>query len=92
VNAALLKFSKQLHRCQFLIRLPKPRNALLALALIQMLCESIDVGVSKFFTRFQVWGAIQNGKHFLWQFVAWVFATHIVYPFTKLYTEEVSVN
>jgi len=54
VDIALLKFCKQPHRFQFLIRLPKERDALLTLSLIQMLCESIDVSMSEFFAWFQI--------------------------------------
>jgi hypothetical protein len=73
---APLKIRQQLHRSKFLVSLPEERNALLALSLVQMLCESINVGMPEFFAWFKVWGAIQNGNHFVWQFVAWVFAAH----------------
>jgi hypothetical protein len=82
VDIALLKFCKQLHRFQFLVRLHEKINALLALSLIQVLCESIDVGVSEFFAWFQVGRAFQDGNHFFWQFVAGVFASHSGFPFS----------
>jgi hypothetical protein len=74
VDIALLKFCKQLHRFQFLVRLHEESNALLALSLIQMLRESVDVSVPEFFTRFQVWGAFEDGNHFVRQFVASILA------------------
>ena len=79
VDIALLKFCKQLHRSQFLVRLQKELYALLALSLIQVLRENIDVGMSEFFAWLQVWRAFQNGNNFFWQFVAWVLADHISY-------------
>jgi len=51
-------------------------NALLALSLVDVPCESIDVGVPKFFAWFQVWRTLQNGNHFFWQFVLWSLARH----------------
>jgi len=41
-----------------------------------MFREGIDVGVSEFFARFQVWGTLQDGNHFVLQFVARVFAAY----------------
>ena len=55
-------------------------NALLALSLIQVLCESIDVSVSEFFAWLQVGRAFQDGNHFFWQFVAWVLGAHVILP------------
>jgi hypothetical protein len=80
VDIALLKFCKQLHRFQFLIRLHEEINALLALSFIQVLRESVDVGMTKFFTRFQVWGAFEDGNHFVGQFVAWILEAHVILP------------
>jgi len=57
---ALTPRCQQLHRFQFLVRLHEEINALLTLSLIQMLRESIDVGVSEFFAWFQGWRAFQN--------------------------------
>src|SRR5882724_848555 len=73
---ALTPRCQQLHRFQFLVRLHEEINALLTLSLIQMLRESIDVGVSEFFAWFQVWRAFQNRNNFFWQFVAWILAGH----------------
>ena len=61
---ALLKFCKQLHRFQFLVRLQKELDARLALSLIQMLRECIDTGM-EFFAGFQVWGALQDSNRVL---------------------------
>jgi hypothetical protein len=80
VDIALLKFCKQLHRFQFLICLHEKINALLALSLIQMFRESVDVGMPEFFAWFQVWRAFEDGNHFLRQFVAYVLAGHGISP------------
>jgi len=51
-----------------------------------MLRESIDVSVPKFFARFKVRGAIENGEHFFRQFVFWfLLAAHARSPFAGLY-------
>jgi hypothetical protein len=64
VDIALLKFCKQLHRFQFLICLHEKINALLALSLIQVLCESIDIGVAKLGARFEIRRAFKDRQHF----------------------------
>jgi hypothetical protein len=64
------------------VQLAVERNALPALSLIQMPCESIDVGVPKFLARFQVWRALQDSNHFFWQFVASILASSHDYFFS----------
>jgi hypothetical protein len=39
---------QQPNRFQFLIRLPEERNALLALVVLRVVCETVDVGVPEF--------------------------------------------
>ena len=47
--------------------------------LIQMLRESVDVSVPKFFAWFKIRRAFKDGNHFVRQFVTWIFAGHISY-------------
>jgi hypothetical protein len=50
-----------------------------------MLRESVDVGVPELLAGLQIGRAIEDGKHFFRQFVAWVFAAHeaILTPFVS---------
>jgi hypothetical protein len=54
------------------VQLAEERNALLALSLVQMLRESIDIGVAELFTGFKIRRAFEDGKNFVRQFVAWI--------------------
>jgi hypothetical protein len=56
---------QQLHRLQFFVCLSKPRNALLALVILHVVCKSVDIGVSEFLAWLQIGRAFENDPHLL---------------------------
>jgi len=76
VVAALTPCRQQFNRFQFLIGLLKPRNALLALVVLHVVCKAVDVGVVELFARHQIGRTFEEGNHFLWQFVGLFLAAY----------------
>jgi len=72
---SFLNSDSSFRRSHFLIRLMEEINTLLALSLIQMLRESIVVGVPKFFARFEIGRAFEDSKNFFRPFVASILAS-----------------
>jgi hypothetical protein len=64
IVARLLR-RQQPNRFQFLIRLPKECNALLALVVLHVVRKAADLGVIELFARHKVGRAFEDGEHFV---------------------------
>ena len=74
---------QQPNRFQFLIRLPEPLKALLALVVLHVVRKAVDIGVQELLARHQVWRAFDDDSNFFRQFVFWfLLAAHSGFPFS----------
>jgi len=51
-------------------------NALLALVFLHVVRKAVDVGVPELLARLQIGRTVEDGNHFVWQFLAWILAGH----------------
>jgi hypothetical protein len=68
--------NEELDRSQFFVRLPEPRNALLAHVVVQMVCKAEDVGAPEPSARHKVGRAFEDYPDFLGKFPFLLFASH----------------